>query len=51
LYGGRNAVEGAFSTLKLYRGLNRPPVRSLARMSLFVDLCMLAHLSVALARA
>jgi hypothetical protein len=50
LHKGRNAVEAEFGRLKLYYALRRPRVRGLDRMSLYVDLVMLARLSVALAR-
>jgi len=51
LYAGRNAVEGEFARLKYYFGLRRPPVRGRDRMSLFVDLVILARLASALTDA
>jgi hypothetical protein len=43
-------LEGVFGHLKVYGGLNRPPVRGLARMNLYADLTVLGHLSASLVR-
>jgi hypothetical protein len=51
LYAGRSAVERAFGRLKDYYGLTPLRVRGIERVALHADLCVLAQLSRALARA
>jgi hypothetical protein len=51
LYRGRASVERAFGRLKMDYGLAPLRVRRLDRVALHADLCMLAMLSQALARA
>jgi IS5 family transposase len=51
LYRGRGAVERAFGRLKNERGLKPLRVRGLDRVALHADLCILATLTSALARA
>jgi IS5 family transposase len=51
LYRGRGAVERAFGRLKNERGLKPLRVRGLDRVALHADLCILATLASALARA
>jgi len=51
LYRGRGAVERAFGRLKNERGLAPLRVRGIERVALHADLCMLATLASALARA
>lgn len=51
LYRGRAAVERAFGRLKTDYGLTPLRVRGRERVALHADLCMLACLSMALARA
>jgi hypothetical protein len=51
LYRGRGVVERAFGRLKHECGLAPLRVRSLERVALHADLCILAHLAQALARA
>jgi transposase, IS5 family len=51
LYRGRASVERAFGRLKIDYGLAPLRVRRLDRVALHADLCMLAMLSQALARA
>ena len=51
LYRGRGSVERAFGRLKNERGLKPLRARSLDRVALHADLCILATLASALARA
>ncbi len=51
LYGGRGSVERAFGRLKHEHGLAPLRVRGLAKVALHADLCILATLACALARA
>ena len=51
LYRGRGAVERAFGRLKNEHGLKPLRVRGLDRVALHADLCILATLASALARA
>jgi transposase, IS5 family len=51
LYRGRAAVEREFGRLKMDYGLTPIRVRGIERVALHADLCMLARLSQALARA
>jgi hypothetical protein len=51
LYRGRSAVERTFGRLKHEYGLGPIRVRRLERVALHADLCILAHLAQALARA
>jgi len=51
LYRGRAAIERAFGRLKNERGLAPLRTRGLERVALHADLCMLATLAAALARA
>jgi transposase, IS5 family len=51
LYRGRSAVEREFGRLKHHYGLAPLRVRGIERVRLHADLCMLARLSQALARA
>jgi len=51
LYRGRASVERAFGRLKNEAGLAPLRVRGLERVALHTDLCMLATLASALARA
>jgi len=51
LYRGRGAVERAFGRLKHEYGLGPLRVRGIERVALHADLCILATLASALARA
>ena len=51
LYRGRGAVERAFGRLKHESGFAPLRVRGLERVALHADLCILAQLAAALARA
>jgi IS5 family transposase len=51
LYRGRGAVERCFGRLKNEAGLTPLRVRGLERVALHADLCILATLASALARA